>query len=165
MQNEVTVTEIELNTSVSDTIDPEDDVDYFSIEIIDTPTDINIFTTGKLAPLGRLINSVGTQLARSVEIDSENFNFLISTRLDDPGTHYIEVESLESLSTGKYTLYVLTDDHSPTTNRATVLSLNTPESGRIDPANNVDYFSIEIDTQTDVNIFTTGKLGYGRRTI
>ena len=155
--DEFTATEIELDTSVSETIDPEDDVDYFSIEIIDTPTDINIFTTGKLDTIGRLINSVGTELARSSEIDSGNLNFLISTRLDDRETYYIEVGGFES-STGKYTLYVLTDDHSPTTNRATVLSLNAPESGRIDPANNVDYFSIEINTQTDVNIFTTGKL-------
>ena len=114
--DEFTATEVELNTSVSETIDPEDDVDYFSIKIIDTPTDINIFTTGKLDTAGRLINSVGTELASNDFIGMGNPNFLISTRLN-PETYYIEVGSFTSSSTGNYTLYVLTDDHSPTTNR------------------------------------------------
>ena len=157
--DEFTATEIELDTSISETIDPEGDVDYFSIEIIDTPTDINIFTTGKLDTLGRLINSVGNTLQVGDQSDANtNDNFLISTRLDDPETYYIEVGEFELSSTGNYTLYVLTDDHSPTTNRATVLSLNRPESGRIDPASNVDYFSIVISTPTFVAIYTTGGL-------
>ena len=60
----VTVTEIELNTSVSGTIDPRNDVDYFRIEI-DTPADVNIFTTdtSNLYLLGTLQDNMGTELA------------------------------------------------------------------------------------------------------
>ena len=47
-------------------------------------------------------------------IQIEGNNFLISDRLEQ-GTYYIEVGSNNSDSTGNYTLYVLTDDHSPTT--------------------------------------------------
>ena len=54
-------------------------------------------------------------------------------------------------STGSYTLHVRAVTVTP-------LPLNTPVSGTIDPAGDVDYFSIEIDTQTNVNIFTTGNL-------
>ena len=150
-----TATEIELDTSVSGTINPEDDTDYFSVEIIDTPTDVNIFTTGELNVEGILLSGTNTFL-QADDNSGEGNNFLISTRLDDPGTYYIRVGSL---STGNYTLYVLTDDHGPTTETATIVSLNTPESGRIDSVGDLDYFSIEIrDTLTNVEIFTTGGL-------
>ena len=145
-------TELTLNTSVSGTIDPANDVDYFRIDI-STPTFVSIFTTGDLNTAGSLQDNMGNELAS----DDSYPNFLIPRHLD-PGTYYIEVGSFGSFSTGDYTLYILTDDHSPTTNRATTLTLNTSVSGTIDPGNDRDYFSLKISTPTDVNIFTTGNL-------
>ena len=148
-------TTLTLNTSVSGTINPADNVDYFSL-VISTPTFVNIFTTGNLDTVGSLLvdrtNSI-LQLEFDDQSGEEN-NFLISTHLD-PGTYYIQVGSL---STGNYTFYVLTDDHSNTIETATTLRLNTSVSGTIDPADDVDYFSLVISTPTFVNIFTTGNL-------
>ena len=149
-----------VDTSVSGRIDPADDVDYFRIDI-STSIFVDIFTTGNLDTVGRLINSVGDELTDD-DNSGEGNNFLISDRLDSgTGTYYIEVASFNSNFIGPYTLHVLTDDHSPTTDRATVLSLNTTVSGTIEREGNVDYFSLEIlemDAPADVNIFTTGGL-------
>ena len=149
-----------VDTSVSGRIDPADDVDYFRIDI-STSIFVDIFTTGNLDTVGTLINSVGDELTDDDD-SGEGNNFLISDRLDSgTGTYYIRVGSFNSNFTGNYTLYVLTDDHSPTTDRATVLSLNTTVSGTIEREGNVDYFSLEIlemDAPADVNIFTTGGL-------
>ena len=153
-----TATAVTLDTFVSGTINPANDADYFSIEI-DTQTDVNIFTTRNLDTIGTLYDGTNTFL-QDDDDSGEGLNFLISRRLDDPGTYYIEVGSFgsSSIGIGNYTLHVFTDDHSPTTNRATILSLNTTVSGTIEREGNVDYFSLEIDASTDVNIFTTGNL-------
>ena len=146
-----------VDTSVSGRIDPADDVDYFSI-VISTPIFVDIFTIGNdLDTRGILYDGTNTFL--QLDDDSgEGNNFLISDRLAQ-GTYYIGVVSFNSNFIGPYTLHVLTDDHSPTTDRATVLSLNTTVSGTIEREGNVDYFSLEIlemDAPADVNIFTTG---------
>ena len=144
-----------LDTSVSGRIDPADDADYFRIDI-STPIFVDIFTTSDLDTVGRLLDNMGNLLQDDDQSGTDD-NFLISRRLE-PGTYYIQVASFNSNSTGNYTLHVFTDDHSPTTNRATILSLNTTVSGTIEREGNVDYFSLEIDAPTDVNIFTTGNL-------
>ena len=154
-----TATTLTLDTSVSGTIDPADDADYFSLRI-DTATDVNIFTTGDdLDTIGNLLRRTNTPI-QSDDQSGTGDNFLISVRLEQ-GTYYIRVGSFNSNSTGNYTLYVLTDDHSPTTETATIVSLDTSEPGRIDSAGEIDYFSLEIremDAPADVNIFTTGNL-------
>ena len=142
-----------VDTSVSGRIDPADDVDYFRIDI-STSIFVDIFTIGDdLDTIGRLLNSVGDELTDDDD-SGEGLNFLISDRLDSgTGTYYIEVASFNSNFIGPYTLHVLTDDHSPTTDRTTVLSLNTTVSGTIEREGNVDYFSLEIlemDAPADV---------------
>ena len=47
-------------------------------------------------------------------------------------------------------------DHGNTIETATTLTLNTSMSGTIDPAGDVDYFSIVISTTRFVTIYTTG---------
>ena len=98
-----TATKIELNTSISGTIDPGIDVDYFSIDI-STPTFVTIFTTGGLTTLGKLINSMGTELTFEDASLGSGGNFRISTRLDDLETYYIEVSSLFG-DAGNYDLH------------------------------------------------------------
>ena len=152
----VAATEIELDTSRSGTIDFAGDVDYFSI-VISTPTFVNIFTTSDLNTDGLLRrNNMVFGIFNNDPIGSSNLNFLISTRIDS-GTHSIRVRA-SSGGTGDYTLYVLTDDHSSTTETATTLTLNTTVSGTINPADEIDYFSIDISTPTFVAIYTTGGL-------
>ena len=142
-----TTTEIELNTSVSGTIDPADDIDYFSLEI-NTPTNVNIFTTGNLDTIGGLFDGTNTFL-QSDDNSGGYPNFLISARLN-PGTYYIGVLTFFG-DPGDYILHV-------DVVTVTEIELNTPASGTIDPANDVDYFSLEINTPTNVNIFTTGNV-------
>ena len=150
----VTVTEIELNTSISGTIDPGNDVDYFSIDI-STPTFVVIFTIGNLDTRGTLLDRTNTFL-QSDDNSGGYPNFLIRDHLD-PGTYYIQVASF---GTGNYVLHidVVVDDHSDTIAMATELTLNTSVSGTIDSGNDVDYFSLVISTPTFVVIFTTGNL-------
>ena len=153
----VTVTPLPLNTPVSGTIDPAGDVDYFSIEI-DTQTNVNIFTTGNLNTRGALYDDDEMNtLLRFDDNSGEGDNFLISTNLE-MGTYFIRVESPASLSTGKYVFRVAVDNHGNTTETATTLPLNIFLPGRIDPADDVDYFRIRITFQTFVTISTTGDL-------
>ena len=122
-----------LDTTVSGTIDPADDVDYFSI-VISTTRFVTIYTTGDLDTIGRLLDNMGDLLQGNDQ--QPDFgqpvvlnNFRIHDRLAQ-GTYYIEVASFNSNFIGPYTLHVLTDDHSPTTDRTTVLSLNTTDQER-----------------------------------
>ena len=136
-----------VDTSVSGRIDPADDVDYFRIDI-STTIFVDIFTTGNLDTIGRLLDNTGNLLQNNDQQPDAGQpevlnNFRIHDRLGS-GTYYIEVTGFNSNSTENYTLYVLTDDHSPTTDRTTVLSLNTTVSGTIEREGNVDYFSLEI---------------------
>ena len=156
----VTATEIGLNTSRSETIDPLDDVDYFSI-VISTPTFVNIFTTEDVDTAGILLDDTGAELAFDDDQSDDEVNFLIRTRLNK-GTYYIQVMSSSSEEDGPYVLHVdiddVEDDHSDTIAAATEIELDTSRSGTINFAGDVDYFSIVISTPTFVNIFTTSDL-------
>lgn len=50
------------------------------------------------------------------------------------------------------------DDHGDTAASATALTLGVPMSGRIDPRDDVDYFSLELAEAADVVFTTTGAL-------
>ena len=153
-------TALTLNTSIPGRIDPANDVDYFSIEIRDTPAIVSIFSTGitSLDPVASLQDNTGDELASNDDIESGRLNFLIQARLN-PGTYYIQVGSYRSRSTGDYVLHVdVTDDHSNTREGATEIELDIPVPGTITPANDVDYFRIDVDTPTIVLISTIGTL-------
>ena len=155
-----TATTLPVNISVPGRIDFAGDIDYFRIRI-STQTSVAIFTTGDLDTLGKLINSVG-DVIQSDDNSARNTNFLIQDRNVKPGTYYIEVRSAGT-ETGDYRLRVDDEgagagDHGDTTKTATALPLNAFVSGMIDPASDVDYFSIVISTPTVVAIFTVGNL-------
>ena len=153
-------TTLTLNTPIPGTIDPANDVDYFRIDITNTPAIVSIFTTGivTLDPVGSLQDNMGTQLTSDDDIGLGRLNFRIQARLN-PGTYYIQVSSYRSRSTGDYVLHVdVTDDHSNIREGATEIQLDTPVSGTINTESDVDYFRIDINTPTIVLIFTTGNL-------
>ena len=150
------------NTTIPGRIDPANDVDYFRIDIANKPAIVSIFSTGivGLDPVASLQDNMGDELVSDDDIDSAlgNFNFRIQVRLN-PGTYYIQVGSYRSRSTGNYVLHIDgTDDHSNSREGATEIELDIPVPGTIAPANDVDYFRIDIDTPTIVLIFTTGAL-------
>ena len=148
LQVNIDATPLPLNTSVSDTIDPENDVDYFSIDI-STPTFVAIYTTGGLNTAGSLQDNTGNVLQTDDQSGSRN-NFLIRAPRLERGTYYIQVSALFG-DTGEYALYV--DEVT-----VTEIALNTSVSGTIDLAGDLDYFSLEISTTVLVSIFTTDTL-------
>ena len=151
-----------LNTPISGTINPANDIDYFRLDIRNTPAIVSIFSTGitSLDPVASLQDNTGMQLTDDDDIDTAlgDFNFRIQVRLN-PGTYYIQVSSYRSRSTGNYVLHVDgTDDHSNTREGATEIQLDTPVSGTINTESDVDYFRIDVDTPTIVLISTIGTL-------
>ena len=97
-------TPLPIGDSLTEEIDPGDDVDYFSIEITETGA-LSVYTTGDLDTVGTLQNSEGTTLAANDDenVDADEFNFRIAYDVE-PGTYYIKVQSSET-ATGTYTIY------------------------------------------------------------
>ena len=91
---------IQLGDSLTEEIDPGNDVDYFSIEVTETGQ-LSVYTVGSLDTVGTLQNSEGTTLAANDDGDDLNFRIVYDV---EPGTYYIKVESYE-LETGSYTIY------------------------------------------------------------
>ena len=153
-----TATTLPLNISVPGRIDPADDVDYFRIRIT-FQTLVLIFTRDDLNTVGRLINSVGAVL-QSDDNSGRDTNFRIEYNDFKPGIYYIEVSS-SGTETGDYRLHVSAEgegDHGDTIETTTDLPLNASVLGMIDPASDVDYFSIETSTPTVIAIYTVSNL-------
>ena len=86
-------------------IDPDNDVDYFSVQV-EAFGQLTLWTTttGTLNTIGTLQNSEGVTLATNAEKTvNEELNFRIEQDVY-PGTYYIKVQSYEQM-TGDYTIY------------------------------------------------------------
>ena len=95
-----------LGGSLTAQIDPDTDVDYFSIPIeVRGQLTLWTTTTGSLDMIGTLQNSKGTPLATNAENVDEALGFRIE-HIVEPGTYYIKVESHEQ-QIGDYTLYAV----------------------------------------------------------
>ena len=141
-------------------IDSSSDVDYFAIEIAGSTT-LAASTTGSLDTIGRILSSDGEQLAshNNIHFHIGNRNFLVAYDIMAAGTYYIEVSSdLDDI--GEYTLVVdlIDDDHSSTRADATSVTNGSSTTGRIDPGNDVDYFTIELASAGVLTASTTGSL-------
>ncbi len=141
-------TPLPLGDSRTEEIDPGDDVDYFSVQV-EAPGQLTLWTTGTVNTIGTLGNSEGTTLATNDDenVDADELNFRITHDVE-PGTYYLKIESFES-STGNYTVYAAFTS-------ATPLPLGDSRTEEIDPGDDVDYFSIQVEAPGQLTLWTTG---------
>ena len=137
---------LNLNSSASATIDPEDDDDYFKLELSET-TEVAIRASGLPDTVGELQRSNGTVIASNDEgnLPGGKANFLIRESLN-AGVYYVKVSSFVSSFDGPYTVYAtaITEPGSAIAD-AQPLTLGGTAGGIIDPAGDEDYFSLTLD--------------------
>ena len=142
-----------LDGLASGTIDPEDDEDYFKLEL-SKAAEVAIRGSGFPDTVGELQNSGGTVLASNDDgyLPGGRRNFLIRENLQ-PGTYYLKVKSFSGRSDGPYSVYAhaITEPGSTSTD-ALPMSLGDTAGGNIDPAGDEDYFSITIEETSYVTI-------------
>ena len=136
-----------IDGSASATIDPEDDEDYFKLELSET-TEVAIRTSGFLDTVGELQRSNGTVIASNDDgylPGGGRRNFLIRESLN-AGVYYVRVSSFASSSDGPYTVYAtaITDPGSGIA-QAQPLTLGGTAGGNIDSKRDEDYFSLTLD--------------------
>ena len=144
---------LNLNGSASATIDPEDDVDYFKLELSET-TEVAIRASGFPDTVGQLQRSNGTVIASNDDgyLPGGWTNFLIRESLA-AGVYYVKVSSFAESSDGPYTVYATAiSEPGSSTADAQPLTLGGTAGGIIDPAGDEDYFSVTLEETTYVNI-------------
>ena len=144
---------LNLNGSASGTIDPEDDDDYFKLELSET-TEVAIRASGFPDTVGELQRSNGTVIASNDDgyLPGGRRNFLIRESLA-AGVYYVKVSSFDERSDGPYSVYAaaITEPGSVVAD-AQPLTLGGTAGGIIDPAGDEDYFSLTLEETTYVNI-------------
>ena len=151
-------TAIGAGASVAGRIDPGGDTDYFTITVSES-TDLWVYTTGPTDTVGELTDDIGGTLAsnddRSVPGSTLNFSL---RAIIPAGTYYIEVEGYRD-TMGPYTLHVRAAaiPGNSITN-ATEVALGTATPGRTTDSGSHNYFTFELDEESEVWIYTTGQL-------
>ena len=144
---------LNLNGTASGTIDPKNDDDYFKLEL-SAATEVAIRASGFPDTIGELQNSRGTVIAFNDDgfLPGGRTNFLIRESLN-AGTYYVKVSSYSSDSDGPYSVYA-TAITEPGSSKADArpLTLGVAAGGNIDPAGDVDYFSLTLAETTYVII-------------
>ena len=144
---------LNLNGSASGTIDPEDDQDYFKLELSQA-TEVAIRVSGFPDTVGELQRSNGTVIASNDDgyLPGGWTNFLIRENLN-AGVYYVRVSSFAYSSDGPYTVFAtaITEPGSAIAN-AQPLTLGGAAGGIIDPAGDEDYFSLTLEETTYVII-------------
>ncbi len=144
---------LNLNGSASATIDPEDDEDYFKLELSEA-TEVAIRASGYPDTFGELLRSNGTVIASNDDgyLPGGRRNFLIRESLA-AGVYYVKVSSFASSSDGPYSVYAaaITEPGSAIAD-AQPLTLGGTAGGIIDPAGDEDYFSLTLEETTYVII-------------
>ena len=142
---------LNLNGSASGTIDPENDQDYFKLEL-SAATEVAIRSSGLLDTIGELQNSSGTVIASNDDrnLPGGDFQFLFRENLQ-MGTYYVKVSAARSA--GAYTVHAaaITEPGSAIAD-AQLLTLGGTAGGNIDPAGDEDYFSMTLRETTYVTI-------------
>ena len=136
---------IELDSLRNGIIDPEDDEDYFTFTL-SGQTELLIRSTGSVDADAELQDSGGNRIAYNDDGFFSGLQFRIRASLAS-GTYYVRVASLRG--DGVYSVLVETVTE-PGSSLATALPLRLGDTagGRIEPANDVDYFRIDVSETT-----------------
>ena len=144
---------LNLDSSASATIDPEEDEDYFKLEF-SAATEVAIRASGYPDTVGELQRSNGTVIASNDDgyLPGGRLNFLIRESLQ-AGTYYVKVSSFAEISDGPYSIYAaaITEPGSAKAD-AQPLTLGGAAGGNIDPAGDEDYFSLTLAETTYLTI-------------
>ena len=144
---------LNLDSSASGTIDPEEDEDYFKLEL-SAATEVAIRASGFPDTVGELLRSNGTVIASNDDgyLPGGRRNFLIRESLQ-AGTYYVKVSSFDEGSDGPYSVYAaaITEPGSAKAD-AQPLTLGGAAGGNIDPAGDEDYFSLTLAETTYLTI-------------
>lgn len=156
-----TATLIPLGATSMGKIDSADDLDYFRVEVIE-PGELEVFTSGSLDTVGRLLDKDGIEIAANDDEGSFSYNFNITKEVE-AGTYFVEVDGYRSL-TGEYNLHVnftVPDDHGNSWSSATTISsssrsweYSTP--GHIEEPEDIDVFEITLTRESKITMFTVG---------
>ena len=136
---------IELDGLKNGIIDPEDDEDYFTFTL-SGQTELLIRSTGVVDAEAELQDSGGNRIAYNDDGFFSGLQFRIRASLSS-GTYYVRVASLDG--EGVYGVHLETVTE-PGSSLATALPLRLGDTGggRIEPANDVDYFRIDVSETT-----------------
>ena len=152
-------TPLPLGSSIAGRIDPGYDWDIFELDLSSRAgaTDVWIYTTGDLDTAGGLHYSSGGRsfLWNDDSYISGNlYNFHLRATLS-PDIYYVRVYSSDRTTTGNYTLHAqAVTDPGNIAATATRLNLGTLTAGSIDTASDVDYFRVDLTSNT--NLFLQG---------
>ncbi len=160
-----TATAVSLNSSRGGVINSGGDYDYFRVNVTSSGT-LTVYTTGSTDTYGDLDNSDctdGRALASNDNGDDDNFSI---SRSVSAGTYYVSVTS-QTTSTGDYTLNVNFADtvseieSNDTMDTATSVNLNSTCDGSIQPAEDTDYFRVDVTSSGTLTVYTTGSTDTG----
>ena len=139
-------------------IAPGDDFDWYKLDMTGA-ADVWVYTSGALDTRGFLRDSNGNVLEANddSELSDGIRNFFIGTHLD-AGVYYVAVASYQT-DIGPYKLHAeLKTDLGDSTSTAVDLALDTPQTGIIGPAGDIDYFKLDLSSTADIVIYTSGGL-------
>ena len=144
---------LNLDNSASGTIDPNNDQDYFKLEL-SAETEVAIRASGFFDTVGELQNSSGMRLFLNDDgsLPDNRKDFLIRENVA-AGVYYIKVSSYRGRSGGPYTVYATSiTDPGSTIADAEPLTLGVMAGGHINPGNDDDYFSLTLEETSYVFI-------------
>ena len=147
--------EVPLDVPVEGVIDSATDVDVFELTVPER-REVLIYTTGDLDTAGALLDHTGAELDSfdaAYFLTTEN-NFLLWDTLR-AGTYYVSVSATDG-ATGSYTLHTESSVNTTGFADAAPIALDSSVNALIDGgAHATDYYRLDIDTETDVLIYTT----------
>ena len=152
-----TATSLALNGSVPGQIDPDDDIDYFEVVVVQSGV-LTVSTSGGLDTVGQLEDNVGSTIGYNDDISNTDHNFSISMMVT-AGTYCVRVTSFDE-NTGDYVVSAKfsTDDHGNTRAVASSLALDGSVAGHIAPGNDIDYFEVVVVRPGTLTVSTSGGL-------
>ena len=148
-------TRLTYGVSTSGNIASSSDVDWFRLDLQGQAT-LLMFSTRDLDTVGVFYDSEGNELATDDDGGS-GLNFRIEETVEG-GVYYVSVSSMMDVGDYKITARIVRagDDHGDTPGASTVLPLDTRATGKIQPAEDVDAFRIDIAASMDMRISTSG---------
>ena len=158
-----TATMVTIGQSISGFIEIDGDVDYFRVEL-NAVMELVLYTSGSLDTLGQLQDEEGEVLSED-DNSGTGSNFRIESELEG-GIYFLRVSAPVG-TTGVYVLRVEspmageptgdgTGDHGDTRDQATVVEVGSETKGTIDPADDVDFFRVDLNEPGLLTVYTSG---------
>ena len=149
-----------VGSSISGSIDPSGDIDYFEFTVSQTAIYV-IYTRGITDTLGGLYDA-NYSILESDRYSGEDDNFRIERSLT-PGTYYVMVRGGYDYTTGNYELHLegpgagtVSDDHGFSPWSASAVTVGSITDGSIDVPDDRDYFEFTVSQTAIYVIYTRG---------